>query len=185
VIGRSFSFELLAAVAPLDRAALLKELDRLVRAELLFRRGVGERSFYGFKHALLQEAACELLLHRDLERLHGRIAEALESRFPDVAAGQPERVAFHYTEAGKPEKAIEHWLRAGQKALQRFATQEALEHFHNGLRLIEALPAEAQRDRLELARDLLAAVLGGFTEGGETADLRAATALLEELEAAL
>jgi tetratricopeptide (TPR) repeat protein len=151
VIGRSFSFELLAAVSPLDRAALLKELDRLVRAELLVRRGMGERGSFGFKHALLQEAACELLLPGDLERLHGRVAEALETRFPEIAAGQPELVAFHYTGAGQPEKAIEHWLQAGQKALQRFATQEALEHFRNGLRLVEALPEGPRRDHLELS----------------------------------
>ncbi len=141
VIGRSFSFELLAAVSSLDRAALLKELDRLVRAELLSRRGTGDRGVYMFKHALLQDTACELLLPRDLERLHLKVAEALESRFPETVAGQPERLAHHYTQARRPEKAIGHWLRAGRNAAQRYANLEAREHFRNGLRAAEALPA--------------------------------------------
>ncbi|HEX6901156.1 MAG TPA: protein kinase [Thermoanaerobaculia bacterium] len=151
VIGRSFSFELLAAVSSLDRAALRKELDRLVRAELLSRRGTGDRGVYLFKHALLQDTACELLLPRDLERLHLEVAEALESRFPETVAGQPERLAHHYTQARRPEKAIGHWLRAGRNAAQRYANQEAREHFHNGLRAAETLPEGPERDRLELA----------------------------------
>ncbi|HEY4575144.1 MAG TPA: AAA family ATPase, partial [Thermoanaerobaculia bacterium] len=157
VIGRSFSFELLAAVSPLDRGALLKALDQLVRAELLVRRGSGERGTYHFRHALLQEAACELLIPADLERLHLAVAEALETRFPETAAAQIELVADHYTQARRPEKAIALWLQAGRTALQRFANQEARERFRKGLRLIKALPAGPDRDRTELALQIGAA----------------------------
>ncbi len=154
VIGRTFSFELLAAVSPLDRIALRKGLDLLVRADLLHcrgGRGNSEGATYLFKHALLQEAACELLLPRDLARLHHRVAEALVNEFPAIAASQPERVAHHYTLANEPEKAIDHWLQAGQRALERFANLEALEHFRNGLLLITSLPAGPERDRRELS----------------------------------
>ncbi|MEA2605220.1 MAG: hypothetical protein QOF89_6212 [Acidobacteriota bacterium] len=157
VLGRTFSFELLAAVSLRDRAALRQDLDLLVRADLLHcrsdrgGRGSGERATYLFKHALLQEAACELLLPRDLERLHRRVAETLVNGFATIAASQPELVAHHYTLASEPEKAIEHWLQAGQRALERFANLEALEHFRNGLSLIPALPAGPGRDRLELS----------------------------------
>jgi hypothetical protein len=71
--------------------------------------------------------------------------------FPAIAASQPERVAHHYTLANEPERAIDHWLRAGQRALERFANLEALEHFRNGLSLIPALPAGPGRDRRELS----------------------------------
>jgi tetratricopeptide (TPR) repeat protein len=157
VIGRSFSFELLAAVSPLDCGALLKALDQLVRAELLVRRGSGERGSYHFRHALLQEAACELLIPADLERLHLAVAEALETRFPETAAAQIELVADHYTQARRPEKAIALWLQAGRTALQRFANQEASERFRKGLRLINALPEGPARDRTELALQIGAA----------------------------
>ena len=60
-------------------------------------------------------------------------------------------MAQHYTQARRPEKAIELWLQAGRGALQRFANQEAREHFRKGLRLIEALPAGPERDRVELS----------------------------------
>jgi class 3 adenylate cyclase/tetratricopeptide (TPR) repeat protein len=189
VIGRTFSFELLAAVSPLDRDALRQELDLLVRADLLHCRGGGrggsERATYLFKHALLQEAACELLLPRDLERLHRRVAEALVDRFPAIATSQPELVAHHYTLASEPEKAIEHWLQAGRRALERFANQEALEHFRNGLSLIPALPPGPGRDRRELSLQIGSAqaviVARGHSDGEVEALFDRALALGGEL----
>ncbi len=56
-IGRSFSFELLDAVSPLDGETLGRELGRFVKAELLYREGEPPQAVYTFKHALIQEAA--------------------------------------------------------------------------------------------------------------------------------
>ncbi|HYX23129.1 MAG TPA: AAA family ATPase, partial [Thermoanaerobaculia bacterium] len=173
VIGRTFSFELLAAVSPLDRIALRQELDLLVRADLLQRRGSGERATYLFRHVLLQEAACELLLSRDLERLHLRVAEALEERFPAIAGSQPELVAHHYTQARRPQEAIAHWLQAGRRALERFANQEALEHFGNGVRLIPDLPPGPARDRLELSLQTGSAQAVSVARGHSDAEVEA------------
>jgi len=150
VIGRVFSFELISAVSPFDPATLQRELDRLVRAELVYRKGVGARSQYLFKHALLQDAARELLLARDLQRLHHRVAVALEERFPEIAAAQPELLAHHYTQAQQPDKAVGYWVRAGQSALRRFANIEGIKHLQEGLAALRALPASAERDRREL-----------------------------------
>jgi serine/threonine protein kinase/tetratricopeptide (TPR) repeat protein len=173
VIGRTFSFELLASVSPFDPAALRQDLDVLVRADLLHRRGSGEGATYSFKHVLLQEAALELLLPGDLERLHARVAETLVNRFPAVADLQPELVAFHYTEAGNPEKAIEHWLQAGQRALKRFANLEAREHFRNGLRLVESMPPEPGRDRFEMSLQIGSAHAVIVTRGHSDAEVGA------------
>jgi len=150
VIGRAFSFELISAVSPFDPATLQRELDRLVRAELVYRKGVGTRSQYLFKHALLQDAARELLLARDLQRLHQRVAVALEERFPEIAAAQPELLAHHYTLAQQPDKAVGYWVRAGQSALKRFANIEGIKHLQEGLAALRALPLSAERDRREL-----------------------------------
>ncbi|HKH43042.1 MAG TPA: protein kinase [Thermoanaerobaculia bacterium] len=150
VIGRVFSFELISAVSPFDPATLQRELDRLVQAELVYRKGVGARSQYLFKHALIQDAARELLLARDLQRLHQRVAEALEERFPEIAAAQPELLAHHYTQARQLDQASACWMRAGQSALRRFANIEGIKHLQEGLACLRALPPSAERDRREL-----------------------------------
>src|SRR5207302_2335793 len=76
-IGREFSYELLHAVAPFDSGALHHALDRLVKAELIYQRGVPPRATYQFKHALVQEAAYQSLPKRRRQENHRRIAEVL------------------------------------------------------------------------------------------------------------
>jgi predicted ATPase len=158
-IGREFSFELLAAVSPLDDDGLQKALDQLVHAELVFRRGVPPHAVYTFKHALVQDAAYGTLLRGKRHELHGRIAAVLEEQFPDSTETQPELVAHHYTQAGIVQKAVEYWYKAGQRAISRSATAEAIAHLEKGLEVLQRLPAGAERDQLELG---LQAALGGM-----------------------
>jgi predicted ATPase len=106
VIGREFSFTLLAAVAGKPEAELRSELDRLTAAGLLFRQGVPPQASYLFKHALAQDAAYGTLLREPRRALHARIAEVLERQFTDVADSQPELLARHCTEAGLIEKSL-------------------------------------------------------------------------------
>ena len=150
VIGRAFSFELLAAVCSCDEAALQQELRRLVQAELVHRKGVGSGARYLFKHALVQDAAYESLPRRERQQIHRQIAETLASRFPATAETTPEILAHHYTEAGLAEPAIDFWVRAGELAGRRSASAEAISHLDRALGLLESLPAGPDRDRREL-----------------------------------
>src|SRR5207248_1234715 len=88
-LGREFTHELLAAVAPLEEAALQAELAKLVQADLLYQKGRPPRSTYVFKHALLEDAAYNSMVKGKRQQFHRRIAEVLESRFPETAATQP------------------------------------------------------------------------------------------------
>ena len=96
-------------------ADLSAALDQLVAAELIFRRGTPPEATYRFKHALVQDAAYQSLLKRTRQQLHARIAELLESKFPEVVETQPELLARHYTEAGSAGKAVTYWQRAGER----------------------------------------------------------------------
>ena len=100
VIGRDFSYELLAAVAPLPEAELRAALARLVETELVFCRGAPPDALYTFKHALVQETAYNAVLRERREELHARIARTLAADFPEVLESRPELIAHHCTEAG-------------------------------------------------------------------------------------
>ena len=71
-IGREFDHELLAAVVPLPEADLVAALDRLVAAELVFRRGIPPATTYIFKHALVRDAAYQSLLRKSRQDLHAK-----------------------------------------------------------------------------------------------------------------
>ncbi len=147
VIGREFSHALLAAVSDRPETELQAALDQLVAAELIFRRGVPPQATYSFKHALVQDAAYQSLLKSKRQQLHGRIAKALERRFPDTA---PEVLAHHCTEAALTDQAAMYWHLAGQQALELSAYREAIAHFERALRLLSCLPPGPERDAREL-----------------------------------
>jgi predicted ATPase len=83
-LGRTFSHELLAAVSSLDGRAFEDALSHLLRAELIYRRGVPPAAVYEFKHALIQDAAYQSLLKSTRRQYHHRIAQTLEERFPET-----------------------------------------------------------------------------------------------------
>ena len=141
VIGREFSYALLAAVAHKAQAELQWALNRLVAAGLLFRQGVPPHATYLFKHALVQDAAYGTLLREPRRALHARIADTLEAQFTDTAENQPELLARHCTEAGLIEKAALLWGKAGQRSLARSALIEAIAQLTRALDQIATLPA--------------------------------------------
>ncbi|MCZ6506724.1 MAG: hypothetical protein O7A04_01565, partial [Acidobacteria bacterium] len=149
-IGREFSFELLAAVSPLQDDELSGALEQLVDSALIFRRGNPPDATYSFKHALVQDAAYESLLKSRRQRIHQLIAEALSAVSPEVAAQEPELLAHHYTAAGLAEQAIPYWLSAGKTATARMALVEASSHLQHGLEVVATLGASPQRDTHEI-----------------------------------
>src|SRR4029077_2336612 len=138
-IGREFDHELLAAVVSMPEAELAAALDRLLAAELVFRRGCPPAASYTFKHALVRDAAYESLLKRRRQELHARIAASIEALFPQHVEAQPEVIAGHFAEAALAEKAIPYWLRAGRLAANRSANMEAIAHLKSGLACAQAL----------------------------------------------
>jgi class 3 adenylate cyclase/predicted ATPase len=150
VVGRCFTFKLLAALFPQDQGGLEETLQGLVKAKLITQHGKQRESTYTFTHALLQEAAASCLLHADRRSIHRRIARALEKDFPESADAEPELLALHYAGAGLAERAISYWGAAAEKALQRSANIEAADHFRKALELLESLPQGQDRNEREL-----------------------------------
>ncbi|BCG96918.1 adenylate/guanylate cyclase domain-containing protein [Mesorhizobium sp. 131-2-1] len=155
ILGREFSYELLAAVAPRNAAELNAALDQLVVAGLVFCRGTRPLATYLFKHALVQDAAYGTLLRAKRQELHKRVADVLEEKWPEISEAQPELLAHHFQEAGDWAGAVDHWQKAGGAALARAATREAVSHFASAIdcsRRLGDAPGGAERvTRLHLA----------------------------------
>lgn len=151
VVGREFSYELIAAVAPIQTTALDQALSQFTESGLAFRRGTPPDAVYTFKHALVQDAAYDSLLKSRRRVLHGEIAQTLGKRLPETPGSEPEILAHHLTEAGEVAAAIPLWQQAGGQARRRMAMSEAIAHLNKGLSLLQSLPASDQRDASELA----------------------------------
>jgi class 3 adenylate cyclase/predicted ATPase len=149
-LGRSFSHELISAVAQMSPQKLDDALEQLVRAELIFRRGTPPDAEYTFKHALVQDTAYSTLLRGSRQQLHARVAATLERRFPETIVAEPSLLAQHFTEAGLTEKAISYWLKAGQQSISRCAMNEAVAQLRKGLNLLSSITEGAARQEQEL-----------------------------------
>ena len=178
VVGREFSYRLLAAVAERPLAEIEAALERLVRSQLVFRKGLPPEVSYTFKHALVQDTAYDSLLKSRRQDLHGRIAETLETEFPEIVSAEPETLARHFEEAGAVARAIDYWEQAAHRNLARFAQAEAAEQLRNAVSLALKLPAGGARDRRELALllplgEALFGAIGGSAPETEAAFYRA------------
>ena len=149
-IGREFSYELIAAVAPMPQAQLDDALAQLSASGLAFRRGTPPDAVYTFKHALVQDAAYDSLLKSRRQELHGKIARVIEARFPNIKATEPEVLAHHLTAAGLAEAAIPLWQAAGELALKRMALTEAIAHLNRGSNWSPPCLGHRERDASEL-----------------------------------
>jgi class 3 adenylate cyclase/energy-coupling factor transporter ATP-binding protein EcfA2 len=170
VIGRQFAFSLLEAVSAKSGAELARALTRLNAAGIVLPEGRGSQQSFSFKHALVRDAAYESLLLARRRHWHGRTAHALEERFPDVVANEPEVLAHHFDEAGLPGRASDYRMRAGDRALSRSAYQEAIANFAVGLKCAEALPDPADRMRRQLDFSLKQGPALGVIRGLQSRD---------------
>ena len=184
VIGREFSHPLLAAAAPESANSLQASLAQLVASGVIFVSGEAPDATYTFKHALVRDAAYATLSRGKRQRLHTRIADALENGFALTVETQPELLAHHLAEAGFTERAIDYLRRAGQRSIERSANAEAIGHLTRALELLQSRPDNPQRKRaafpLEamLSQAMIASY--GYTAPSTRETLRRARALIDD-----
>jgi class 3 adenylate cyclase/tetratricopeptide (TPR) repeat protein len=150
VLGRSFSFSLLAAISGKSGDELHDAMDRLAESGLVLGERTAMDANYTFKHALVQESAYGSLLKSRRRELHRAVAGALDEKFPELVKQRPELVAHHLTEAGEAEKAVEAWQTAAEKASLRAAFAEAEKHYKKALEVLSTVPESPDRAQAEL-----------------------------------
>ncbi len=150
VLGREFTYEMIRWLSPQSEEMLATDLAQLTAAELLYQKGRPPQATYTFKHALIQDVAYSSLLRSTRQQVHQQVARLLDEQFPEIVETQPELLAHHYTEAGLAAEALTYWVQAAQRATNRSANQEAVEHVGKGSALLATLPTGLSRDRQEL-----------------------------------
>ena len=115
VIGREFAYALLAPLADLPQPELEAALRALEEGGLVVRRGEPPAAVYGFKHALVRDAAYESLLKSRRQILHRRLVAAIEGEFPQLADG-PARAAGAPLRRRRPAREGDRLLAQGRRA---------------------------------------------------------------------
>jgi class 3 adenylate cyclase/predicted ATPase len=150
VIGREFSYDVLAAASRLDQEDMVSVLSQLEQADIIYRVGISPSVRFAFKHVLLRDAIYDSLLRSKRQQVHSDIAAILKDDYPELVENQPELLAYHYQEAGNHQLAIHSWFESGQRALAHSANVEAIANFRKALQLLNTLPETPERTKQEI-----------------------------------
>jgi len=141
VIGRSFSLRLLEKLdTTMEEEATLNSLEEAERAHLVLAERAGRDARYRFVHELVRQTLSETLSLPRRQRLHARVADAIEEVYSANLNSQASALAHHLYQAGASAdrpKTSRFLVLAAQQARARAAHEEALAHLDNALAISE------------------------------------------------
>ncbi|MEM7125610.1 MAG: AAA family ATPase [Chloroflexota bacterium] len=139
-IGRSFSYEVLAAASDVGEDEVVNGLD-----ELWQRRAIreGEAGSYDFSHDRIREAAYAALSPMRRRGLHQSIANTFVHVYQHNIDEHSARLAYHFECADEPDEAIKWYEKAGEVARKVYAYRESISHLKNALSQFDKLPLSA------------------------------------------
>jgi class 3 adenylate cyclase/tetratricopeptide (TPR) repeat protein len=151
VCGREFPVVTLATLADIDEDTLLDLLDAAVAAALLVETDDGSR--YRFAHALIQHSLYDDLSPARRQRVHQRIAAALETDTTPTDPALLAELARHWIAATRPadlDKALRYARLAGDAARNALAPDDAIRWYQQALDLLARQSPPDEHRRAEL-----------------------------------
>ena len=141
VIGRVFGLAVLTHVLHQEEN-LIRECLRLLEERAFLVPHAGDFSHeFAFRHALTSDAIYRTLLKSEKQALHGQIATAIESLYPERIPENTYLLARHYSWSLKHEKALHYLIAAGEKASQDYLISQAIDSFEQARELLPKLEA--------------------------------------------
>jgi predicted ATPase len=149
VLGRSFSFDVLRAMAELDEDALIDALEEAVDAQLIVEARGRFAPGYAFTHALVRETLYGSLSGPRRQRLHRRAAATLEQQHGLEPGPTLVEIAFHLCEAAPAgadgDRALTLIEQAAEWVLAQGAYEQAVALLTRALMLVRADDGERTR----------------------------------------
>ncbi len=145
VAGQRFGYAVLREATGLPEPDLLQVIKQLIAAQLVVEESAEQ---FAFRHALTREAVYAMLLKRERQALHRRIADTLERVYAETLDLHEADLAYHYHAAEMWAKALEYSRRAGENAQALYAPREAIGHFTRALEAAQHLSRPLPTDLL-------------------------------------
>ena len=184
VLGQEFDRELLNQISNLNIATTGELMDEASEVGVV---ALASHDSYRFTHPLLRESLYKGLTEAERTRFHRAIGEALEQMNATNLTPHLAALAHHFDQTAAAsadplqiEKAIEYSLRAGWAALDVEAWEEALVHFHAGLRHAEKGQDSQRRQAEFFAGIAYTRAWSDRTSKNAAAELGSAIELCEE-----
>ena len=149
-IGRRFSVSMLEQLIDMPRAQIEEVLSELVAAQIIKRLEAGREIQFEFGHAVMQDAAYQILLKDKRQEAHAKIAQALEADFQDTPEAQSANIAYHYNAAENWEQACSFWMKAAGEMQAFGAHREAISYCEQALNANSNLASSSDESDVEI-----------------------------------
>jgi class 3 adenylate cyclase/tetratricopeptide (TPR) repeat protein len=139
LVGRDFGFELLDVLGELPEDDLVDAVDEAERARLISSVVDSGEVRFAFAHELIRRTLVNEMTLTRRQRLHRRVADALEQVHASSLAEHAAAIAYHLERAGRWadfDRTIRFLVMAGERALEAAAYAEALRYFHGALSVL-------------------------------------------------
>jgi len=153
LLGRSFPFELLGNLAGIDTDPLLDCIEEAEKAGLLSSTLQGREVRFQFSHELIRQAALTEISAARRQRLHLRVADAIERIYANILEDWIPELASHLWQAGPAAdaaRAIRYQVQASGRSASQGAHEATLSYLQNALELTRRLAPNGERDAQEL-----------------------------------
>jgi serine/threonine protein kinase/tetratricopeptide (TPR) repeat protein len=177
--GRVVESKLLEQLLDLDEVTFLDSVEEAERARLLRSTTRAGTVSFAFPHELIRQTLLSDISGLRRQRLHFRVAEAIEKVYPEHLNERAAELAYHLKKGGASadvQKTAHYIQLAGDNAYSMGAAIEAMEFYKEALSL-----DVSKRDRAEIRYKLGLAfcVIGKFDEALD--EWRKALTLYEEI----
>ena len=135
VIGQRFGAGVLAAATATPAVSLLELLDEAVHLRLI-RPVANSPDGYSFDHGLTRATLYDAIPRSRRMQLHDAVAQSLEGNWEAATGEGLAEIAHHYLEAAPahdPQRAISYARRAGDRAMDKFAYDQAVSMYRRAL----------------------------------------------------
>ncbi len=160
VIGRSFSFQLLAEISQIDVDELFTVIEKAQQMGIIISSSEGPERPFTFAHELVRQTLLAGIAGPRRQQLHARVADAIELVYPGAVEERAGEIADHLLKAGSfaDRQRLVRWLTlVGKRGLEAAAFDEALRSFRSALSYQGSVDL---RDRADLLGSLAMAERG-------------------------
>jgi tetratricopeptide (TPR) repeat protein len=151
VIGRSFSFQLLAGISRIDIDELFTVIEKAQRMGIVVPSAEGPERPFTFGHELVRQTLLGGISAPRQQRLHADVAEAIERLDAGGISARAGDIADHLLKAGSfaDDRRLVHYLTlAGKGAVEAAAFEEARRSFRSALSHLTDVDVRERADLL-------------------------------------
>ncbi|MEW6536266.1 MAG: tetratricopeptide repeat protein [Candidatus Auribacterota bacterium] len=143
-IGQEFSLPLLSFITGKNEGHIQDILDNGMDANIIKEDFSSAEEKFSFTHCKIREVLYYSLRESKRERLHMKIAHALERLFHNELPNHYEDLAQHYYVTREKEKAFTYMLLCARKVQESYAIHESISYYMKAVSLYDNFSSELQ-----------------------------------------